>query len=71
MNVDAENDPGMPPQNVLDSLAEDYRNCTACNSRPCDGCMAGGVCDRRCNCDDEESPDLTEMDYDPDEDRTP
>lgn len=64
-------DPAMPPPDVIESIARDCRNCEECSGRPCDACMAGGVCDRRCTCDEDDGPDLTEMDYDPDEDRTP
>lgn len=61
-------DPSSPPQHVISAWAKDCRNCLECGSRPCDACMAGGVCDRMCTCDE---GDPEERDYDPDEDRTP
>lgn len=62
---------GLPPLDVIERMAKDCRCCIECANPPCDGVMAGGVCDRRCTCDEDDGPDLTEMDYDPDEDRTP
>ena len=35
-------------------MAKDCRCCYECRGRPCDGVLAGGVCDQaRCRCDDE------------------
>lgn len=56
----------MPPPDVIERLAKDCRCCQACGSVPCDGVMAGGMCDEaRCSCDDEPS------DRDDDEDGYP
>lgn len=47
-------DPMMPPQAVLDNMATHCRCCRTCASAPCDGVMAGGMCDEaRCSCDDD------------------
>ncbi len=45
--------------------ARDCNNCLECSSRPCDGCCAGGICDRECHCEDIDDDD-TESDYDED-----
>lgn len=58
-------------ERFLASTAMTCRNCLDCSSRPCEACTAGGVCDRRCNCPDEDEADASERDYDPDEDRAP
>lgn len=43
----------------FDNAARICRCCPFCSSRPCDGCLAGGVCDRmRCTCEDDEALDL-------------
>jgi hypothetical protein len=58
------------PQRVLERMARDCHNgCgVSCGDRPCDACMAGGVCDRfPCHCDDEPSG----IDDDSDEDAPP
>jgi len=53
----------MIPQPVLDCMARGCRNgCgVSCGDRPCDSCMAGGVCDAsKCHCDDEEDAGCSE-----------
>ena len=38
----------------LVALAKECHNCVVCSPGPCDACQAGGVCDARCVCDDED-----------------
>lgn len=52
----------MPPQGLIESLAKDCRccDCAVCHPGgvPCDGLLAGGMCDEAtCRCDDEEECD--------------
>lgn len=47
----------------LARLAKECRCCFECErSRPCDGLMAGGFCDRMCVCPDESGDDAEEWD---------
>lgn len=45
----------MPPQGLIESLVKDCRCCAECHpgAVPCDGLLAGGMCDQaRCDCND-------------------
>jgi hypothetical protein len=47
-----------PPQYVVDEWKKECDCCPECNQCPCDGVMAGGLCDNMpCNCDDYEEPE--------------
>lgn len=60
-------DEWMPPQELIERMAKVCRCCPECGAPPCDGCMAGGMCDEfRCSCDDEH-----EDDFDDEEDGQP
>jgi hypothetical protein len=46
-------DPSMPPPEFFEKCAKACRCCPSCADVPCEGTMAGGICDERCRCDDE------------------
>ena len=37
----------------LYDLAKDCKCCPDCSEQPCEGLMAGGLCDEMCMCDDD------------------
>ena len=44
-----------PPQHVVDEWKKQCNCCPQCSPHPCDGVMAGGMCDSlecECECDD-------------------
>jgi hypothetical protein len=44
----------MPPPDVIEAFMKHCSCCQCCQNPPCDGVMAGGMCDeRRCIRDDE------------------
>lgn len=58
------------PQEVIEGAAKDCRCCPDCEvTRPCDGCLAGGICDHfRCTCgetEDDEDNHRGEDGYEP------
>lgn len=40
----------------------DCRCCSVCWENPCPACMAGGICDHICSCEDYEPDDLNDTD---------
>lgn len=48
-----EDDYDIPPE-VLASAAKHCTCCPICVGCPCDGCLAGGMCDDMCTCDEDE-----------------
>jgi hypothetical protein len=49
-------------------VMKDCRCCPECQNMPCDGVLAGGLCDRRCWCSDRtDSDDPSEDDHDSEE----
>jgi len=46
------NDPASPPLEVVEALIKHCRCAPCCQTHPCDGVMAGGMCDEaECWCD--------------------
>ncbi len=41
----------------LNDLAASCHSCADCWNVPCEGCMAAGVCDQICVCDDDDDSD--------------
>jgi len=40
----------------LESMIKHCKCCPYCSNIPCDGILAGGMCDEICNCDDDIEP---------------
>ena len=58
----AHDDNGLPPPPFFEEAAKHCDCCEQCSSFPCDGCCAGGICDRApCRCDDD-APEWAEDD---------
>jgi hypothetical protein len=52
----------MPPPSVMEAVAIKCSCCSQCWGCPCDGVMAGGLCDgMKCTCNDR---DYDSLDYD-------
>jgi hypothetical protein len=53
--LSAEDDPMMPPPDVIEAFMKHCRCCICCRNPPCAGVMAGGFCDSLgCVHDDED-----------------
>ena len=53
-----ETEPG-PPPHVISEWLKQCTCCPVCQQKPCDGVMAGGMCDDLCDCDEyEDNPEL-------------
>ena len=50
---DAANDDGSR-QAWIEATALECQSCAWCTALPCDGCMAGGICDQWCHCAEDE-----------------
>lgn len=46
-------DDPLPPPDVIEEMMKHCRCCECCRNPPCDGVMAGGMCDEQ-SCRDEE-----------------
>lgn len=57
----------MTEEKFLAEMAKQCRSCPECWDVPCGGCVAGGVCDRICNCepDDDVRGSLDDMETEP------
>lgn len=57
----------MPPPDVIEEMLKGCRCCRMCSNPPCDGAMAGGMCDEAdCHCDDDHDyrdDDLDDRDF--------
>jgi len=42
------------PDEVWSGWVKECSCCPICSPSPCDGVMAGGLCDQICHCDDED-----------------
>jgi hypothetical protein len=49
-----EREPQGPPLHVVNEWLKHCTCCPQCQHKPCDGVMAGGMCDDACDCDDRE-----------------
>jgi hypothetical protein len=53
----------LPPQDVIEAFMKHCDCCQCCQNPPCDGVMAGGMCDeQRCAHDDADGDDWNEVD---------
>ncbi|SEQ48039.1 hypothetical protein SAMN03080615_01616 [Amphritea atlantica] len=41
------------PESVINEWRQQCTCCAICHDTPCDGVMAGDICDDACSCDDE------------------
>lgn len=49
-------------QQWLEELAKECTCCSVCWDVPCGGCMAGGMCDNMCICEDDECDEECDVD---------
>lgn len=52
----------LPPPHVIEEMMKHCRCCPCCRNPPCDGVMAGGLCDEF-GCEDDEYRDDREEDH--------
>lgn len=45
------------PAEVMKDWISQCGCCSDCSQVPCDGVMAGGMCDESCECEDDDDPD--------------